>query len=56
MPDKMGISWYAAWDPAFHCVPLAMVDPGFAKISLSSSPRMVYASQRSAACVRMGLQ
>src|SRR5262249_50322806 len=23
--------WYAAWDLAFHCIPLATVDPDFAK-------------------------
>ncbi|KUG08678.1 MGH1-like glycoside hydrolase domain-containing protein [Solirubrum puertoriconensis] len=31
MPDKWEYPWYAAWDLAFHCVPLAMVDPYFAK-------------------------
>jgi hypothetical protein len=31
MPDKWEYPWYAAWDLAFHCVPLAMVDPDFAK-------------------------
>ena len=31
MPDKWEYPWYAAWDLAFHCVPLAMVDPGLAK-------------------------
>ncbi len=30
----MGVSWYAAWDLAFHCIPLAMVDPEFAKDQL----------------------
>lgn len=34
MPDKWEYPWYAAWDLAFHCVPLAMVDPGFAKNQL----------------------
>ena len=34
MPDKWEYPWYAAWDLAFHCVPLAMVDPGFAKHQL----------------------
>ncbi|GAB3642526.1 MGH1-like glycoside hydrolase domain-containing protein [Spirosoma arcticum] len=34
MPDKWEYPWYAAWDLAFHCVPLAMVDPGFAKSQL----------------------
>jgi len=31
MPDKWEYPWYAAWDLAFHCVPLALVDPLFAK-------------------------
>jgi len=34
MPDKWEYPWYAAWDLAFHCVPLAMLDPGFAKNQL----------------------
>jgi hypothetical protein len=34
MPDKWEYPWYAAWDLAFHCVPLAIVDPEFAKEQL----------------------
>jgi hypothetical protein len=34
MPDKWEYPWYAAWDLAFHCIPLAMVDPQFAKNQL----------------------
>jgi hypothetical protein len=34
MPDKWEYPWYAAWDLAFHCVPLALVDPEFAKDQL----------------------
>ncbi|MEO6588499.1 MAG: glucosidase [Pyrinomonadaceae bacterium] len=34
MPDKWEYPWYAAWDLAFHCIPLAMVDPDFAKHQL----------------------
>lgn len=34
MPDKWEYPWYAAWDLAFHCVPLSMVDPQFAKDQL----------------------
>lgn len=34
MPDKWEYPWYAAWDWAFHCVALAVVDPGFAKQQL----------------------
>jgi hypothetical protein len=31
MPDKWEYPWYAAWDLAFHCLPLALIDPQFAK-------------------------
>ncbi|HYM88544.1 MAG TPA: glucosidase, partial [Nitrospiraceae bacterium] len=31
MPDKWEYPWYAAWDLAFHTLPLAIVDPYFAK-------------------------
>jgi len=34
MPDKWEYPWYAAWDLAFHCLPLAVVDPEFAKNQL----------------------
>jgi len=34
MPDKWEYPWYAAWDLAFHTIPLAMVDPEFAKRQL----------------------
>lgn len=34
MPDKWEYPWYAAWDLAFHCVPLAMIDAQFAKEQL----------------------
>jgi hypothetical protein len=34
MPDKWEYPWYAAWDLAFHCIPLAMIDPDFAKEQL----------------------
>ncbi|MBI3606604.1 MAG: glucosidase [Nitrospirae bacterium] len=34
MPDKWEYPWYAAWDLAFHCIPLALVDPSFAKEQL----------------------
>jgi len=35
MPDKWEYPWYAAWDLAFHCIPLAQVDPDFAKEQLT---------------------
>jgi hypothetical protein len=34
MPDKWEYPWYAAWDLAFHCVALAIVDAEFAKNQL----------------------
>ena len=34
MPDKWEYPWYAAWDLAFHCIPLALIDPAFAKQQL----------------------
>ena len=34
MPDKWEYPWYAAWDLAFHCVPLATLDPEFARSQL----------------------
>ncbi len=34
MPDKWEYPWYAAWDLAFHSIPLALVDSDFAKEQL----------------------
>ena len=34
MPDKWEYPWYAAWDLAFHSIPLALIDPDFAKEQL----------------------
>ncbi|MSQ98401.1 MAG: glucosidase [Xanthomonadales bacterium] len=34
MPDKWEYPWFAAWDMAFHAIPLAMIDPDFAKDQL----------------------
>ncbi|MFO0736388.1 MAG: glucosidase [Labilithrix sp.] len=42
MPDKWEYPWYAAWDLAFHCVPLALVDPDFAKQQLTLLTREWY--------------
>ena len=42
MPDKWEYPWYAAWDLAFHCVPLAMIDPDFAKKQLLLMTRVWY--------------
>jgi hypothetical protein len=42
MPDKWEYPWYAAWDLAFHCVPLALVDSEFAKEQLMLMVREWY--------------
>jgi len=34
MPDKWEYPWFAAWDLAFHTIPLAIIDPEFAKEQL----------------------
>jgi len=34
MPDKWEYPWFAAWDLAFHCIPIAMIDPEWAKRQL----------------------
>ncbi len=34
MPDKWEYPWYAAWDLAFHMLPLTRIDPAFAKEQL----------------------
>jgi len=42
MPDKWEYPWYAAWDLAFHCVSIALVDPEFAKDQLTLMLREWY--------------
>lgn len=42
MPDKWEYPFFAAWDTAFHCIPLAMVDPAFAKNQLQLLVREWY--------------
>jgi hypothetical protein len=42
MPDKWEYPWYAAWDLAFHCIPLALVDSDFAKQQLLLMTREWY--------------
>ncbi|HEY1055441.1 MAG TPA: glucosidase, partial [Emticicia sp.] len=44
MPDTWEYPWYAAWDLAFHCVPMAMLDPAFAKNQLILITREWYMS------------
>ncbi|MGD1898699.1 MAG: glucosidase [Phormidesmis sp.] len=42
MPDTWEYPWFAAWDTAFHCIPLAMIDPEFAKQQLDVMTREWY--------------
>jgi len=42
MPDKWEYPWYAAWDLAFHCIALALVDSTFAKEQLLLMTREWY--------------
>jgi hypothetical protein len=42
MPDKWEYPWYAAWDLAFHTLPLSIVDPDFAKDQMSLMLRGSY--------------
>jgi hypothetical protein len=42
MPDKWEYPWFAAWDLAFHAVPLALVDVDFAKRQLELLLRESY--------------
>ena len=42
MPDKWEYPWYAAWDLAFHTLPLSIVDPDFAKEQMKLMLKGVY--------------
>jgi hypothetical protein len=42
MPDKWEYPWYAAWDLAFHTLPLSIVDPDFAKDQMGLMLRGAY--------------
>ena len=42
MPDKWEYPWYAAWDLAFHTLPISIVDPDFAKEQMKLMLRGVY--------------
>ena len=42
MPDKWEYPWYAAWDLAFHTLPLSIADPDFAKEQMRLMLRGVY--------------
>ena len=42
MPDKWEYPWYAAWDLAFHTLPLSIVDPDFAKTQMDLMLNSLY--------------
>ncbi|KAI0860504.1 Six-hairpin glycosidase [Xylaria cubensis] len=42
MPDSWEYPFFAAWDSAFHCIPLAMIDPEFAKKQIDLFTREWY--------------
>jgi hypothetical protein len=42
MPDKWEYPWYAAWDLAFHALPLSIADPDFAKSQMKLMLRGSY--------------
>ncbi|MCX6967020.1 MAG: glucosidase [Verrucomicrobia bacterium] len=42
MPDTWEYPWYAAWDLAFHCISLALIDAEFAKNQLILLNRVWY--------------
>lgn len=42
MPDKWEYPWYAAWDLAFHTLPISIVDPDFAKQQMKTMFRSTY--------------
>ena len=57
MPDKWEYPWYAAWDLAFQCISMAVVDPTFAKHQLLlGHAGMVYETRWAITFLRMELQ
>jgi hypothetical protein len=42
MPDKWEYPFFCVWDTAFHCLPLAMIDPAFSKSQLDLMTREWY--------------
>ncbi len=57
MPDKWEYPWYAAWDLAFHVLPLTLVDPDFGKQQLDLMLRENYhAPERADPGLRMELR
>src|ERR1700751_394008 len=42
MPDKWEYPWYAAWDLAFHTLPISIMDPDFARDQMELMLRASY--------------
>jgi len=42
MPDKWEYPYFCSWDSAFHCIPMVMIDPDFAKRQLTLMTREWY--------------
>ncbi|KAH3687021.1 hypothetical protein WICPIJ_001993 [Wickerhamomyces pijperi] len=42
LPDKFEYNFFASWDTAFHCIPIALIDPDFAKKQLDLLTREWY--------------
>ncbi len=57
MPDEWEYPWYAAWDLAFHMLPMAIVDRRLRQGPAADLlPRVVHAPERSASRLRVGVQ
>jgi hypothetical protein len=56
MPDKWEYPWYAAWDLAFHCIPLALIDAEFSARALGGTGWWFSSSARPIAAPRARLQ
>ena len=42
MPDKWEYPYFCAWDTSFHCIPLVLIDPDFAKRQIELMTREWY--------------
>jgi hypothetical protein len=42
MPDKWEYPYFAAWDTSFHCIPMLLIDPDFAKRQIELLTREWY--------------
>lgn len=42
MPDKWEYPYFCAWDSAFHCIPMVLIDPDYAKRQITLMTREWY--------------